>query len=102
MMEVRGLGLDRVSSLPFSEVSVVAYCIASGEGDRLPEPRSEVILGVELPIMSITALEPSAPAKMCRAWEVLGRNRRGDYDVASQAAAAKRTDVRIVPLGDAA
>ncbi|MDB5494676.1 MAG: serine kinase of the HPr protein regulates carbohydrate metabolism [Phenylobacterium sp.] len=64
LIEVRGLGLEPVIALPLAEVVLVVRC---GEPERLPEPQTADLLGVSLPIVTIAALEASAPAKLSRA-----------------------------------
>jgi serine kinase of HPr protein (carbohydrate metabolism regulator) len=64
LIEARGLGLERVIALPVAEVVLVVRC---GEPERLPEPQTTELLGVSLPIVTIAALEASAPAKLSRA-----------------------------------
>ena len=65
LLEVRGLDVIRLGALPFAEVALVARC--GGAADRLPEPRSEALQGVETPVIEIDPREPSAPAKLSRA-----------------------------------
>jgi serine kinase of HPr protein (carbohydrate metabolism regulator) len=64
LMELRGLGVLGAPALPFSEVALLARC---GAPDRLPEHETAEILGVVVPVVTLAALEPSAPAKLSRA-----------------------------------
>lgn len=64
LIEARGLGIERVVVLPLAEVVLVVRC---GVPERLPEPETADLLGVSLPIVTIAALEASAPAKLSRA-----------------------------------
>jgi len=64
LIEARGLDVLQVEPLPFVEVALVARC---GEPERLPDPETARLLGVTLPLVTISALEASAPAKLSRA-----------------------------------
>lgn len=64
LIEARGLGLERVIALPLAQVVLVVRC---GQPERLPEPQTADLLGVSLPIVTLAALEASAPAKLSRA-----------------------------------
>jgi serine kinase of HPr protein (carbohydrate metabolism regulator) len=64
LMELRGLGVLGASAVPFSEVALVARC---GDPERMPEPETADILGISLPVVTVAALEMSAPAKLSRA-----------------------------------
>jgi serine kinase of HPr protein (carbohydrate metabolism regulator) len=65
LLEVRGLDVIRLGALPFAEVALLVRCGAAA--DRIPEPGSEVLLGVATPVVEIDPREPSAPAKLSRA-----------------------------------
>ena len=83
LLEVRGLGITWFDPVPFADVSLVVSCIKSGDAERLPrKKRSILIAGVRIPLAEIPALEASAPAKLCRAFEVLGSAAQQDYDAA--------------------
>lgn len=82
LLEVRGFGLMKVGSVPFAEVLLVVSCMGSGQLERLPRPQSISISGIQIPAIAIPALESSAPAKLCRALEVLGSAAQQDYDPA--------------------
>jgi serine kinase of HPr protein (carbohydrate metabolism regulator) len=64
LLEVRGLEVVAVSSLPLAEV---ALCVRCGAPERIPEPRFEDILGVAIPRIELDPRESSAPAKLSRA-----------------------------------
>jgi hypothetical protein len=63
------------AALPLSEVALVARC---GAPERLPDPETTELLGVVLPLVTLAALEVSAPAKLSRALAMFdgGLNRR--------------------------
>jgi HPr Serine kinase C-terminal domain len=64
LLEVRGLDVIDVGALPFAEIALIARC---GTPDRVPEPRSEALLGIATPLIEFDPLEASAPAKLRRA-----------------------------------
>jgi serine kinase of HPr protein (carbohydrate metabolism regulator) len=82
LMEIRGLGVAPVDSLRLCEVLLVVNCVNTTALERMPDLDSLPILGVAIPNMAICPLEPSAPAKLCRAIEVLGRVTQQAYDAA--------------------
>ena len=62
LIEVRGVGIvERERS---GEVPVCLLADAGAAVERLPEPRSRAILGIDLPWIAIAALEASAPLKL--------------------------------------
>lgn len=64
LLEVRGVGVVAEPALGFCEVALIAR---EGAPERLPEPRWESLLGVEIPVVGLRFFEPSAPAKLGRA-----------------------------------
>ena len=71
LIEVRGVDVLRINSLPVAEVGLLARC---GATERLPELRREAVLGVELPALTIAPLEASTPAKLRRAVALFDRD----------------------------
>jgi serine kinase of HPr protein (carbohydrate metabolism regulator) len=69
-MEVRGVG---ILTLPFvSEARVALLVDLGGAPVRLPEPAVRIVAGVALPVVSLAALEPSAPLKVEAALQLHG------------------------------
>jgi HPr kinase/phosphorylase len=64
LIEVRGVGILRVNSLPAARLTLIADLVAPERVERLPEPCSETILGVAIPAIAIVPFEASAPAKL--------------------------------------
>jgi serine kinase of HPr protein (carbohydrate metabolism regulator) len=64
LLEIRGLDVVRVSTVPFCEVALVAE---AGTPERLPDPEFADILGLRIPRLILRLGEPSAPAKLGRA-----------------------------------
>ena len=64
LLEVRGLGIARVPALRLCEVSLLVWL---GASERMPEPATETILGVPVPLLRADPFQPSAPAKLGRA-----------------------------------
>jgi len=64
LIEVRGVGIVRVESLPVARLALVADLVAMQHVDRLPEPGSETIFGLAIPRVAIAPFEASAPIKL--------------------------------------
>ena len=64
LLEVRGLGIARVPALWLCEVSLLVWL---GAAERMPEPATETILGVPVPLLAAEPFQASAPAKLGRA-----------------------------------
>ena len=62
MIEVRGLGLVEVE--PTREVPVCLFADLDARVDRLPEPKTRRLCGVDIPMIALSALEASAPIKL--------------------------------------
>ena len=69
-MEVRGVGI--VEHEPLDEVPVCLVVDLDSAPDRLPEPRSLLVEGVEVPAVALAALEASAPVKLELALSLFG------------------------------
>jgi hypothetical protein len=65
VIEARGVGLTGAANLSLARVGLVVAC--EPPSDRLPDPRREVIDGIGLPLISLSALEASAPRKILAA-----------------------------------
>lgn len=74
LIEVRGLGVVAAgAALPFCEVAVLIRCVAAPEAvERLPEPRTETIAGMTVPVFDLWPREPAAPLKIVRIMQSLG------------------------------
>jgi serine kinase of HPr protein (carbohydrate metabolism regulator) len=64
LIEARGVGILRVDSLGVAPLALIADLIAPDAVERLPEPRSETILGVPIPLIALAPFEASTPAKL--------------------------------------
>jgi len=62
-MEVRGLGMVETSHDEKSLVSLIVDLVAQEKIERMPEPASEEINGIEISHIRLYAFEASAPAK---------------------------------------
>ncbi|MFC3079448.1 HPr kinase/phosphorylase [Phenylobacterium terrae] len=76
LIEARGLGVLPEPALAFCEVVLVAVC---GPAERAPDPQAVERAGGQLPLMAVSPLEPSAPAKLRRAIEHLGARPKRAY-----------------------
>lgn len=63
-MEVRGIGIVPEEGVNAARLRAVVDLVPPDQVERLPEPRSVVLLGVELPAVRLHAFEASAPAKL--------------------------------------
>ena len=74
LIEVRGLGVvASEAALPFCEVAVIIRCVVAPEAvERLPEPRTETIAGMTVPVFDLWPREPAAPLKIVRIMQSLG------------------------------
>lgn len=73
LIEVRGVGVLPETVLRQAQIAMVVRCAAEPRAvERLPEPRLEPLLGVELPVFDLWPLEPAAPLKIARMLEHLG------------------------------
>lgn len=73
LVEVRGFGIVAEPALPFAEIALLVRCVDDpARVERLPQPRTERLLGLDLPAFELWPLEPAAPAKIGRMLEHLG------------------------------
>ena len=66
LIEARGVGLVPVAPVAFCEIVLV---VRPGTPERMPDPATETILGVRVPLLVMDPFESSAPAKLGRAME---------------------------------
>ena len=64
LIEVRGVGIVRMPALPIARLALIADLVAPQHVERLPEPRSETIFGLAIPVVAIAPFEASAPVKL--------------------------------------
>jgi HPr kinase/phosphorylase len=72
LLEVRGVGivkLGRTQLLARVPIALLVDLVPPDRIERLPDPAHEDLLGVELPLMTLTPFEASAPAKLRLALE---------------------------------
>ncbi len=62
LIEARGQGLFRLDPLP--EVPLDLAVTLATPAERLPEPATRTLLGVDLPLVAIDPFEASAPARL--------------------------------------
>ncbi len=75
LLEARGLGILGLDPLRLCEVGLAAR---PGTPDRLPDTQARDFLGVTTPVVEMSPLDASTPAKLVRALERVdaGRHRR--------------------------
>jgi serine kinase of HPr protein (carbohydrate metabolism regulator) len=64
LLEVRGLGVVAAPSLPLAQVVLAVRC---GTPERMPDPQTELLLGVEIPRLQVDPHHAAAPAGLRRA-----------------------------------
>ena len=64
LIEVRGLGILRIDPLDEAPLALVVDLVSPAQIERLPEPRSERILGVAIPLIALAPFAASAAAKL--------------------------------------
>jgi HPr kinase/phosphorylase len=74
LLEVRGIGILRVDALAEAPLVLIADLVAPQHVERLPEPRSETIFGLAVPMVVIAPFEASAAAKLRLALATPGRH----------------------------
>lgn len=87
-MEVRGLDVVAEPALAFCRI---ALAVRPGVAERIPAPTRVEHLGLSVPLVILSLLEPSAPDKLARALQHLGGGAEGAYQ---GACAAGRRRVR--------
>ncbi len=73
LLEVRGIGLLRYPVAPASRVRLGVDRVQREAVPRLPDPETFDILGVALPRFRLCAFDLSAPLKINKALELLGK-----------------------------
>jgi len=63
-IEVRGVGLRDVPSLPEAPLALIVDLVAADAIERLPEAAAEEVLGIAVPCLALDPFAASAPAKL--------------------------------------
>ena len=71
-LEVRGVGIVTLPHAPAS-LKLVVDLVDPADVPRLPDPISEAVCGIPLPVVAIAPFEISAPAKVRHALKLLVR-----------------------------
>ncbi len=69
LIEVRGLGIQRLTPLPFAQITLTVPLTQAVE--RMPDDLVETLLDVALPTRPLWPFEPAAPLKLRLALESL-------------------------------
>lgn len=64
LIEVRGIGILKVEPLAEAALAMCVDLVLSAEVERLPEIRSEDVLGLAVPSIALSPFEASAAAKL--------------------------------------
>lgn len=76
LLEVRGVGIMRMTPLAFCAIDLVVSCVATpSHVERMPDPSQTERAGLDLPHHRLWPFEPSAPLKLVRLIERVGQRR---------------------------
>jgi len=64
LLEVRGVGIVRLGCVPRVPVAAIFDLVALRDVERLPDPRTESIEGIDIACYAIHGFDASAPAKV--------------------------------------
>jgi len=64
MIEVRGIGILRLEAVAEAPVALIVDLVRPETVERMPEWRSEPLLGCVLPLLALAPFEASTPAKL--------------------------------------
>ena len=64
LIEARGIGIIRVDPMATAPLALIADLVAPQSVERLPEPHSETIFGLAIPVVAIAPFEASAAVKL--------------------------------------
>ncbi|MBK18211.1 MAG: aldolase [Rhodospirillaceae bacterium] len=63
-IEVRGCGILEIAYRSVVDLAIVVDLVPRAEVQRLPEPATCQLIGVDLPLYRLHAFDPSSPAKI--------------------------------------
>lgn len=73
LIEARGLGVAPQPTRGFAQVRLAVRCLGENQVmERMPDPTSQNLLGVEVPTLALRPLEASASLKLLHALSLLG------------------------------
>lgn len=75
-IEVRGLGIVAVDSVPETSIELVVDLVEPAEVERLPAPTTTEVIGIRVTLVRLTPFEASATAKVREALKVAADQRR--------------------------
>ena len=77
LIEARGIDVLPMPTVDFTEIFLSVHCVPLGaDVERIQGEACETLAGLEIPMLRLRALEPSAPAKLAHAMRVLAREAR--------------------------
>jgi serine kinase of HPr protein (carbohydrate metabolism regulator) len=80
LIEARGIGILSAPPIWIAQIQLVISCVgADAEIERLPDPSTHTLSGIPVQSLRLRASEASAPAKIRRAMEHLGRGPQQAY-----------------------
>jgi serine kinase of HPr protein (carbohydrate metabolism regulator) len=73
LIEVRGHGITPEPAIGQAEIVLMVRCVEGpAQVARMPDPATETLAGLTVPLAYLDPREPSAPAKLRRAMQYLG------------------------------
>jgi serine kinase of HPr protein (carbohydrate metabolism regulator) len=63
-IEVRGVGIVEIEALPSCELVLAVDLVAPDAVERMPEPATARLAGIDLPLLQLAPFESSAPIKL--------------------------------------
>jgi len=80
LIEARGHGITPEPAIGLAEIVLMVRCVEDvAQIARMPDPASETLADLVIPLSYLDAREPSAPAKLRRAMQYLGGRAQQAY-----------------------
>jgi serine kinase of HPr protein (carbohydrate metabolism regulator) len=85
LIEARGHGITPEPAIGLAEIVLMVRCVEDvAQIARMPDPASETLADLVIPLSYLDAREPSAPAKLRRAMQHLGAGAQQAYQPTSR------------------
>jgi serine kinase of HPr protein (carbohydrate metabolism regulator) len=85
LIEARGHGITPEPAIGVAEIVLMVRCVEDAAAiARMPDPTTETLAGVTVPLWRLDARAPSAPAKLRRAMQHLGAGAQQAYQPCSR------------------
>ena len=85
LIEARGHGITPEPAIGLAEIILLVRCVENADSiARMPDPATETLVELTIPLTYLDAREPSAPAKLRRAMQHLGAGAQQAYQPCSR------------------